>query len=127
MILLFYFNYIFSFLTTLNSFFHHSIPRRSFSVTTHPINPISGYLKQSFTIALSFRNEIPLKEGTGKSYPKLDFNEDYYSVLEVSPTIPASDLKKAYYKMVFKYHPDNKVGEELKSLCNKQVRNKRTL
>eukprot|EP01036_Dinobryon_divergens_P025458 gene25458-34008_t len=62
------------------------------------------------------------KEGTtGKAYPKLDFNEDYYSVLEVSPTIPSSDLKKAYYKIVFKYHPDNKVGDELKALCNKQM------
>ena len=61
-------------------------------------------------------------EGNTATHPKLDFNEDYYSVLEVSPTISASDLKKAYYKMVFKYHPDNKVGEDVKALCNKQVR-----
>jgi len=56
--------------------------------------------------------------------PKLDFNEDYYTVLEVNPPPAQSDsksLKKAYYKMVFKYHPDNKEGDDAKSLCNKQM------
>ena len=56
-----------------------------------------------------------------KSAPKLDFEEDYYSVIEVSPTIDSKALKKAYYKIVFKYHPDNKEGEAAKSLCNKQM------
>jgi curved DNA-binding protein CbpA len=56
-----------------------------------------------------------------KSAPKLDFDEDYYSVLEVDPTIKAKDLKKAYYKLVFKFHPDNKEGGEAKALCNKQM------
>ena len=122
MLVLFYLS-IFHFITTLHSFCHHSIPQKPFSFAR--LNADYLLLKQSFTLALSFRNEVPLnKEGTtGKAYPKLDFNEDYYSVLEVSPTIPSSDLKKAYYKIVFKYHPDNKVGDELKALCNKQVRN----
>ena len=56
-----------------------------------------------------------------KSGPKLDFGEDFYSVLEVDPAIDQKDLKKAYYKVVFKYHPDNKEGEVAKSLCNKQM------
>lgn len=56
-----------------------------------------------------------------KSAPKLDFEEDYYSVLEVEPEIKGKDLKKAYYKLVFKYHPDNKEGEDAKALCNKQM------
>ena len=59
-----------------------------------------------------------------KQGPKLDFNEDYYSVLEVNPppsNIDSKVLKKAYYKMVFKYHPDNKEGDDAKSLCNKQM------
>ena len=41
-----------------------------------------------------------------KSAPKLDFKECYYSVLEVDPTSTAEVIKKAFYKMVFKYHPD---------------------
>jgi DnaJ domain len=56
-----------------------------------------------------------------KSAPKLDFNEDFYSILEVDPMISSKELKKAYYKIVFKYHPDNKEGKEQKDLCNKQM------
>jgi curved DNA-binding protein CbpA len=56
-----------------------------------------------------------------KSAPKLDFNEDFYSILEVDPEIEGKNLKKAYYKIVFKYHPDNKEGKEQKDLCNKQM------
>lgn len=33
---------------------------------------------------------------------KLDFDEDYYAVLETPPTAAPRDLKKAYYKMVFR-------------------------
>ena len=55
------------------------------------------------------------------SAPKLDFNEDFYKVLEVESSIDKKDLKRAYYKIVFKYHPDNKEGEAAKALCNKQM------
>ena len=41
-----------------------------------------------------------------KSAPKLDFDEDFYSVIEVNPLCSQQDLKRAYYKTVFKYHPD---------------------
>ena len=56
-----------------------------------------------------------------KAAPKLDFDEDLYSVLEVDSAIAPKDLKKAYYKIVFKYHPDNKETAEAKALCNKQM------
>lgn len=57
------------------------------------------------------------------SAPKLDFNEDFYTVLEVDVTVTAKELKKAYYKMVFKYHPDNRkdASEDEKKLCNQQM------
>lgn len=35
--------------------------------------------------------------------PKLDFLEDYYSVLEVDNTVDVKELKRAYYKLVFQY------------------------
>jgi hypothetical protein len=38
--------------------------------------------------------------------PKLNFDEDYYSVLEVSPDSTPQEIKKKYLKLVFKYHPD---------------------
>jgi DnaJ-class molecular chaperone len=51
----------------------------------------------------------------------LDFDEDFYSVLEIDPAISSKDMKKAYYKIVFKYHPDNKETAEAKALGNKQM------
>jgi molecular chaperone DnaJ len=42
-------------------------------------------------------------------------------VLEVESTIGVKELKKSYYKVVFKYHPDNKETAEEKDLCNKQM------
>ncbi len=42
-------------------------------------------------------------------------------MLEVESTIGVKELKKSYYKVVFKYHPDNKETAEEKDLCNKQM------
>ena len=55
--------------------------------------------------------------------PKLDFNECYYSVIEVDPKSDSKEVKKAYYKMVLQYHPDNKpnLSEEEKVLRNRQM------
>ena len=39
---------------------------------------------------------------------KLDFDECYYSVLEVAVDATNRDLKKGFRHMVKKYHPDNK-------------------
>ena len=54
-------------------------------------------------------------------YPKLDYDEDYYSVLEVNATVNPKDLKKSYYKIVFQYHPDRKNSTNEKILSNKQM------
>eukprot|EP00596_Hydrurales_sp_CCMP1899_P010652 CAMPEP_0119039090 /NCGR_PEP_ID=MMETSP1177-20130426/8399_1 /TAXON_ID=2985 /ORGANISM="Ochromonas sp, Strain CCMP1899" /LENGTH=331 /DNA_ID=CAMNT_0007002527 /DNA_START=347 /DNA_END=1342 /DNA_ORIENTATION=- len=56
-----------------------------------------------------------------KSAPKLDFDEDYYKVLEVDSKIDYKELKKAYYSIVFIYHPDRKPEEQDKELANKQM------
>lgn len=55
------------------------------------------------------------------SAPKLDFDECYYAVLEVDPRGDVQQIKKAYYKIVIKYHPDNKESESEKALGNKQM------
>ena len=59
------------------------------------------------------------------SSPKLDFNECFYSVLEAPPTATSTALKKAYYQMVFKYHPDNIKDKDpdgaMKRLRNQQM------
>lgn len=47
---------------------------------------------------------------------KYDKKADFYETLGVSPRSSEKDLKKAYYKLAQKYHPDksegNKVFEE---------------
>lgn len=56
------------------------------------------------------------------SAPKLDFKENYYSILECDATSKPRALKKAFYKMVKLYHPDSHPNdEEKKALCIKQM------
>lgn len=70
----------------------------------------SGYLLlllilQDVSIAfLTLPNvgNVLLRKSIVKWAVKLDFNEDFYSVLEVNPAVSALELKKAYYKIVFK-------------------------
>lgn len=68
-----------------------------------------------------YGTSVPDMNWDPKAAPKLDFNEDYYSVLEADPAASDRDLKKQYYKIVFKYHPDRKEKEEEKALSNKQM------
>lgn len=55
------------------------------------------------------------------SAPKLNFKEDYYTVLEVPVECSSAELKKKYLKLVFLYHPDKKDGDEAKRLANRQM------
>jgi curved DNA-binding protein CbpA len=59
-------------------------------------------------------------ESEFKGAPKVDFEECPYSVLEVSIDADQAALKKAFQRMVIKYHPDNRQEEE-KELGNKQM------
>src|SRR3989344_5854623 len=40
--------------------------------------------------------------------------KDYYEVLGVNKNASKDDIKKAFYKMAHKYHPDKKDGNESK-------------
>jgi len=37
---------------------------------------------------------------------KYDKNNDYYKVLGIAPECNEKDMKKAYFKLAKKYHPD---------------------
>jgi curved DNA-binding protein CbpA len=41
----------------------------------------------------------------------MDTTVDYYSLLGITRTSTATDIKRAYRKMVFRYHPDRNPGD----------------
>ena len=41
-------------------------------------------------------------------------NKDYYNILGVNKNAPKEEIKKAFYKLAHKYHPDKKEGNEAK-------------
>lgn len=56
------------------------------------------------------------------SAPKLDYKENYYSILEIDANTKHKPIKKAFFKMVKKYHPDSFPNdEEKKKLCEYQM------
>ena len=42
--------------------------------------------------------------------PSFDQNKDYYKILEIAVSSSDSDIKKAYYQLAKKYHPDHNKG-----------------
>lgn len=42
--------------------------------------------------------------------PKFDPSKDYYSILNVTKDSSESDIKRSYYALAKKYHPDSNPG-----------------
>lgn len=89
--------------------------REKISYILEPASVLRKIEKATFLFAASGGDSSNI------SPPKLDENEDYYSVLEVPPTADTKSIKKAFTKLVLKYHPDNKRDPEVKDICNRQM------
>lgn len=73
------------------------------------IKSLIGKIKRVNTSLLSrnrftFYNEVP----------KFDPSKDYYSILEVSKNSSDSEIKRQYYTLAKRYHPDSNKGFEAK-------------
>lgn len=102
----------------IKSFFNPGIRDLSF------LFPNKAILHYDFLSFFSNKKKLKYFErlnNNAEKQPKLDFNEDYYSVLEVNPNADSKDLKKAYLKLVFSYHPDNKLNKDNLDLRNRQA------
>lgn len=97
----------------------HSFLLRSLSGPRQQLSGNSNFVATRLFASLNDNGEKP--EIDELNAPKLDYDECYYSVLEVSPSISPEALKKAYYKIVFRFHPDNKHSEQEKALSNRQM------
>ena len=50
---------------------------------------------------------IPRYHFSSSRKPSFDTSADYYQILGVKPTASDSEVKKQFYLMAKKYHPDN--------------------
>lgn len=82
---------------------------------------------QKVSLTRLFRKVYHNDDGTFDitTAPKLNFNENYYRVLEVDSNCDQKVLKKQFLKMIFKYHPDripfDDPDTELKLVRNQQT------
>ena len=69
-----------------------------------------------------FLNRFPQRHFAKSSFGlRYEKKNDYYELLGVPPRSKDSDIKKAYYKLAQKYHPDKAPGDKKAEEKFKQI------
>ncbi|XP_051973500.1 uncharacterized protein LOC127636799 [Xyrauchen texanus] len=71
-----------------------------------------GHLGQLASEFVSFSRAYSGRSNGTQEEPLFKSKSAYYDILEVSPTATQTQIKTAYYKKSFMYHPDKNAGSE---------------